>query len=287
MSRRKIERDISVKGNVIDLKTGNRKEGVSLPIVCERIRFYRKNQDMEQKAFSAKIGTQPNVVNNWENGRSRPDISMLPLICEVLGISLQQLFGLEETMNALAERENRLLTYYRELNGGDKYTVDTMVKTMATVQRARKQQRSKRKVFELPLVDRSLAAGIGDPSEYEGHTSPFYLYDVPWLEKADCVFKVNGDSMEPEYHDGDFVLVERIPEAPELREGEVGAFAVNNELYIKVFEKDGLHSFNTKYPVMRFDEESQVYMIGRVLGIVEKKDQATSEDIQLYQAIKE
>ena len=287
MSRRKIERDTTNKGNVIDMKTGERVEQPSLPIICDRIRFYRKNQGMEQKAFAEKIGTQANTVNNWEKGRSRPDVSLLPVICDVLGITLQQLFGLEASGDALTEREANLVSQYRQLNKGDQYTVDTMVRTMVTVDQARKQQKSRRKVYELPLVDRTLAAGVGDPTEYEGSSSPFYLYDVPWLDRADCVFKVNGDSMEPEYHSGDYVLIERIPGAPELKHGEIGAFAIGNELYIKEFQEDGLHSLNTKYPVMTFDDDTKVYLIGRVLSVVDQKDIATDEDVRLYQTVKE
>ena len=269
------------------MKTGEPVEQASLPIICERIRFYRKNQGMEQKAFAEKIGTQANTVNNWEKGRSRPDVSLLPVICDVLGITLQQLFGLEAPGDALSEREANLVSQYRQLNKGDQYTVDTMVRTMVTVDQARKRQKSRRKVYELPLVDRTLAAGIGDPTEYEGSSSPFYLYDVPWLERADCVFKVNGDSMEPEYHNGDFVLIERIPDAPELKYGEIGAFAVGNELYIKEYQEDGLHSLNTKYPVMTFDDDTKVYLIGRVLSVVDQKDIATDKDVRLYQTVKE
>ena len=286
MSRRKIEREVSVKGKVIDMKTGEFTEQAALPLICERIRYYRRLQGMEQKIFAEKIGAQPNTVSNWEKGRSRPDISSVPLICDALGITLQQIFGLETPKDMLTERENNLVSQYRKLNAGDQYTVDTLVKTMLTVEQARKRQRSQRKVYELPLVDRTLAAGIGDPTEYEGISEPFYLYDVPWLDRADCVFKVNGDSMEPDYHNGDYVLIERIPDAPELTPGEVGAFAIGNELYIKEYQKDGLHSLNSKYPVMTFDEDTNVYLIGRVLSVVDKKDIATDDDVRLYQTVK-
>ena len=286
MSRRKIEREVSVKGKVIDMKTGEFTEQAALPLICERIRYYRRLQGMEQKVFAEKIGAQPNTVSNWEKGRSRPDISLVPMICDALGITLQQIFGLETPKDMLTERENNLVSQYRKLNAGDQYTVDTLVKTMLTVEQARKRQRSQRKVYELPLVDRTLAAGIGDPTEYEGISEPFYLYDVPWLDRADCVFKVNGDSMEPEYHNGDYVLIERIPDAPELTPDEVGAFAIGNELYIKEYQKDGLHSLNSKYPVMTFDEDTKVYLIGRVLSVVDKKDIATDDDVRLYQTVK-
>lgn len=286
MSRRKIERDVSPRSKVIDMKTGELTEQAPLPLICERIRYYRRLQGMEQKSFAEKIGAQPNTVSNWEKGRSRPDVSLLPVICDALGITLQQLFGLETPKDMLTDRENRLISQYRKLNAGDQYTVDTLVKTMLTVEQARKRQKSHRKVYEMPLVDRTLAAGIGDPTEYEGISEPFYLYDVPWLDRADCVFKVNGDSMEPEYRSGDYVLVERIPDAPELTPGEIGAFAIGNELYIKEYQKDGLHSLNSKYPVMKFDEDTKVYLIGRVLSVVDKKDIATDDDVRLYQTVK-
>ncbi len=286
MSRRKIEREVSAKSKVIDMKTGELAEQAALPLICERIRYYRRLQGMEQKVFAEKIGAQANTVSNWEKGRSRPDVSLLPLICDALGITLQQLFGLEALKDMLTDRENNLISQYRKLNSGDQYTVDTLVKTMLTVEQARKLQRSWRKVYELPLVDRTLAAGIGDPTEYEGISEPFYIYDVPWLDRADCVFRVNGDSMEPVYHNGDYVLIERIPDAPELKPGEVGAFAIGNELYIKEYQKDGLHSLNSGYPVMTFDEDTKVYLIGRVLGVVDKKDIAADDDVRLYQTVK-
>ena len=59
MSRRKIERDTANKGNVIDMKTGERVEQPSLPIICYRIRFYRKNQGMVRKVNSKKTRTKP------------------------------------------------------------------------------------------------------------------------------------------------------------------------------------------------------------------------------------
>ncbi len=287
MSRRRIERGTPEQGNAIDMNTGEPIRQPSLPLICERIRFYRKNQGMGQKVFAEKIGAQANTVNNWERGRSRPDVSLLPRICDVLGITLEQVFGQPAPGSSLSEREAALIGRYRQMNAGDRYIVDIMVKTMLTVEEARNRQKGRKKIFELPLIDRSLAAGIGDPTEYEGRFSSFYLYDVPGLERADCVFRVSGDSMEPDFHDGDYVLVERIPGAPELSEGEIGAFAIGNELYIKVYRADGLHSLNPRYPIIRSSEDNPVYMIGRVVGKVDEQAKATKEDIQLYDTLRE
>ena len=127
----------------------------------------------------------------------------------------------------------------------------------------------------------------------EGHDRIFrvqgmqaiFIYTDRINVRANCVFTVNGDSMEPAYHNGDLVLVERIPDGPDLAEGETGAFIVGNETYIKDFYEDGLHSLNPKYPVMTFHGEEAVYLIGRVLGILDPSAIAAETDVEKYMAI--
>ena len=140
-------------------------------------------------------------------------------------------------------------------------------------------------IRELTFFERSLAAGIGDPSEFEDEGAPIFLYASESVDRADCVFSVNGDSMEPEYNDGDMVLVQRIPDAPDLKPGEIGAFIVGNETYIKEYQEDGLHSLNLKYAVMYFAGDETVYLIGRVIGVLSPESIATEEDVTRYQEI--
>lgn len=120
-----------------------------------------------------------------------------------------------------------------------------------------------------------------------GEGEPIFLYASDEVDRADCVFSVSGDSMEPEYHDGDLVLVRRISDAPELKEGEIGALIVGNETYIKKYREDGLHSLNPKYDVMRFSDEESVYLIGRVMGVLSPESIATEADVKRYLAIHE
>lgn len=139
----------------------------------------------------------------------------------------------------------------------------------------------------LPLTyyERRLAAGIGDPTEFVDEGETVYVHASPEARRADCIFTVNGNSMEPEFRSGQDVLVQKLQNGPDLQYGEIGAFIVGNETYIKEYQEDGLHSLNPDYKPLRFSEEESVYLIGRVLGILDKADYASIEETERYLAV--
>lgn len=278
MPRRKISLSAPAESTAIDLNTGKPVEKASLPLICGQIKVYRELRAIEQKAFAARLGVSANAVSNWECGRSRPDVNLLPAICQALGISLYDLYAVEKPEGLLSSREKKLVEGYRMLSPGNQYAVDRMLEALRFVQDAE----GRPELHRLLYFERSLAAGAADPTEFEQEAQPFYLYDSPETRRADYVFRVNGDSMEPDYHTGDLVLVEKSGGAAALHTGEIGAFIVGNETYIKRYEADGLHSLNPKYPVLRFDEEESVYLIGRVLGTVSGTDIPTREEAEAW-----
>ena len=281
MPRKKIERPAKGTSKVIDIKTGKVVEKRSLPVICERIRFYREKAGMEQKQLAKLIGVTGNAVTNWENGRGRPDINLLPDICRALDITMYDLFDMEAPTPRLTAGEQIFLDQYRQLSSGHQMAVSQMIDTLLKVQMVENVPQ----IRQLIYFQKSLAAGLGDPSEIDEEGTPIFLYSSEEVDKADCVFTVNGDSMEPEYHNGDLVLVSRIPGAPDLQPGEIGAFIIGNETYIKVYGEDGLESLNPKYKTMRFDESAAVYLIGRVTGILDPRRVATAADVEKYRMV--
>ena len=281
MPRRSTERPAKGTGNVIDMKTGKAVERPALPVLCERIRFYRERAGMEQKTLAKLIGVTGNAVSNWENGRGRPDINLLPDICRALNVTMYDLFDMEDPSIRYSAGDQIFLDQYKQLSPGHRMAVDQMVDTLLKVQIAE----SVPLIRRLTFYQKSLAAGLGDPTEIDDEGQPIFLYASREVDRADCVFTVNGDSMEPEYHNGDMVLVSRIPDAPDLQPGEVGAFIVGNETYIKVYREEGLESLNPKYPIMHFHDAESVYLIGRVTGILDPKQVATAQDIDKYQML--
>lgn len=278
MARRKIDFPAVPQNAVIDLSNGCVLEKSALPVICRRIRSFREARGLEQKAFAARLGVTPNAVSNWECGRSRPDINLLPAICSCLGVTLYELYDMAPPADRLSAREKTLVDTYRALSISNQYVVDKTAEALAFVQSVERRP----EIRQLLYFSRSLAAGAADPTEFEQDAEPFYLYVSPAVSRADYVFNVNGDSMEPDYHTGDMVLVEKLSGGMSLRHGEIGAFIVGNETYIKRYEADGLHSLNRKYDVLRFGEEQSVYLIGRVVGIVSQKDIPSREDVEAY-----
>jgi len=277
MPRRSIEGPASGT-DIIDMKTGRTADVPSLPLLCRRIRFFREKAGMEQKALAGQIGVTANAVSNWENGRGRPDINLLPGICAALGIRLYDLFDLDDPAGACTDAELAFLERCRKLSPGHKRSVEQMVDSLLQVQDAESCPPLRR----LTAYQKSLSAGPGDPTEFDGQGLPLFLYASREVDRSDCVFTVNGDSMEPRFRDGDMVLVSRIPDAPSLQKGEVGAFIVGNETYIKVYGNDCLESLNPAYRPLHFHETESVYLIGRVMGILDPAQIASPEDVDRY-----
>ena len=274
MGRRAFE---SEKARVIDIHTGKPADEAPLPAICERVRHYRALRKMEQKELARQLNITPNSVSNWECGRSRPDVSLLPELCRVLEITPFELMGMHNPA-VYSEHERLHMDKYRKLAGRDRYLVDNMMDSMLVMREAENSP----KLIRLPYFEKPLAAGIGDPTEFEGLSEEIYLYETDEYRRADYVFRVNGDSMEPDYRSGDLVLVERVPSGLTLQEGEIGAFIVGNEMYIKEYRADGLHSLNKKYDVLKFDADQAVYLIGKVLTVLDPESIASQSDVERF-----
>ena len=56
-----------------------------------RIAARRKGKGMTQEELAARLGVSAQAVSKWENDGSCPDISLLPRLCRILGITSDEL----------------------------------------------------------------------------------------------------------------------------------------------------------------------------------------------------
>ena len=123
-------------------------------------------------------------------------------------------------------------------------------------------------LYSYDYYDHPASAGTGQ-----------YLNDVrverielPVDIDADFVIPIKGDSMEPNYHDGDLVFIRT---SVELNDGVIGVFNYNGDAYIKqlVIDKDQayLHSLNPAYKDMPITPETDFRIIGEVVDLYREK----------------
>ena len=123
-------------------------------------------------------------------------------------------------------------------------------------------------LYSYDYYDHPASAGTGQ-----------YLNDVrverielPVDVDADFVIPIKGDSMEPDYHDGDLVFIQT---SVDLNDGVIGVFNYNGDAYIKqlVIDKDQayLHSLNPAYKDMPITPETDFRIIGEVVDLYREK----------------
>lgn len=61
--------------------------------LCERISHLRKQKGMTQEQMASRLGVTSQAVSKWENEQSCPDVALLPVLSDVFGTTVDELFG--------------------------------------------------------------------------------------------------------------------------------------------------------------------------------------------------
>ena len=240
------------------------------------LREYRLRAHMEQEQLGRACGLTGNSISNWERGVSRPDISLVPTICRLLNMPLYALFGMDDP-NLYTGEEKTLVSDYRAMTMPNRRQLRKVADAILGSQEETRRESYRQNYCQLRGHDNGLAAGFGGPLDEEPETYPVFVRMSREACRADDVFPVNGHSMESDYPDGSMVFVERV-EIDDLSYGDVIACIAAGTPYVKIYEKDGLHSINPEYSVICVTDDDNVRLIGRVLGLVPEGAIAPKEE---------
>jgi len=120
-----------------------------------KIAELRREHNMKQDELAEMLGVTPQAVSKWENGASMPDISLLPKIAQIFGVTIDDLFGVNNTpkpdvqMLPAEKRKSfdEMILRVRVRDGGDKVNVN----------------------LPLPLVKLALEIGLTMPNVNTGN----------------------------------------------------------------------------------------------------------------------
>lgn len=220
-------------------------------------------QELDPKFVAKECGASKNTFGNWANGKT-PVPEMLIKLSNYTHASIDYLLtGKEPTIPAAYQS---LITSYQELSKDNQQLLKDIISSMIDIQTANK----KRSEIEYTTIRHSLhkvSAGLGEALDDEDNWEDIEVVSTPESEMADFAITVVGESMSPDFHDGDIVLVK---EQPEIEIGQIGIFICNNEGFIKEAGRDRLISHNPKFDDIYPSENSEIICEGLVLGIAER-----------------
>jgi repressor LexA len=239
------------------------------------IRKYRMRRNLTQPQLAKLIGTRKNYVSNWEKGKARPDMNIVPALCDALGISISAFFSKPMLPDELSHEDKTLLENYHSLSYNNRQAVGSLITTMLDIEARHMRSYCENSFEKVWHDDLKVSAGSGNPLDEGGHGEYVYLRSSHTTCRADAIITVAGDSMEPTYHDGDNLLVEF---AETLNPGDVGVFIADGEGFVKEYQQDGLHPHNPEYPVLKFSADDDLRCIARVIGVVEQSAYPTAAE---------
>ena len=232
------------------------------------IKDARKEMGLSQVELAKMLGISRVNLGNWESDKYKPEFDLIPALCRILKISLEELFGMETGKTALNKQESNLLNIYRSLGEPNKRVLLKTAKAMEDEENYAQDAAFKAQFLMLDQYNQGLAAGSGCET---GNKHPDYAFvrKSRISEQADSIFYVSDDSMLPIYHNGDYVYVEStacvVP-------GADAVFFGNEGFFVKRVGSDGRpYSLNKDLPFHTADW-NKLSIQGKVLGIVEKRD---------------
>ena len=99
--------------------------------IGKRIGYYRRQKGMTQEELAQKFDLSTQAVSKWENDQTCPDIQLLPELCEILGITADELLSGKPnpaaqmvTMQPNKKLEDMVLRIVVDSTDGDKVRIN-------------------------------------------------------------------------------------------------------------------------------------------------------------------
>lgn len=229
----------------------------------ERINDYKKIKNLTNKDISEITGISISSLDKITSGNNtNPKLETVKLICGALGCKLSDLLDDDNSKEEFTLQEINTIKKYRTLDPYGKRAVSSVL-DIEYERCISNLEPNRDELIEISINYAPVSAGLGDELEDYEHWEKVSVPLTPESRKADFILRVDGDSMEPKFSDGDYVLVRK---QPAVDIGQIGIFGVDGKGYMKKFGGKELISLNNKYKPIKLNENTSFKCFGFVLG---------------------
>lgn len=224
---------------------------------AERLKEARKSAKLSQDALAKKIGRTKSTISRWESGERNPKMFEMVELENALGISAETLmYGTSEIKTTTLSEINRV---------SSKLSEHRQEKVLDFAQAELTDQNKENTIKLFPYnVQEKLSAGTGYGYFDDGNYDTVYYNEQYDYDFASWIF---GDSMLPDYPNGDVALIKACPFE---YDGCVYAVDWDGQSYIKKVYKEekGLRlvSTNEKYSDKFAPYSEEPRIIGKVVA---------------------
>ena len=245
-----------------------------------KIKKYRKDRNMSAEKLADALGVTLGSIRNWECGLTRPDPEYLVRMFTILDVDPNTFFGIEGVGGSLTEAEREIIDCFRLMDPRTQGEYRAIGNALLDHCSRLRLQEIDESIIAVPDWGVYASAGRGDDWTQDDEEHQALLYNRGPAARADLVVTVSGSSMEPEYHDGDRVLVEK---CQDVQYGKIYVFNIRGRgNVIKQAEEGYLHSLNEEYGDIVPGEDEEVALIGLVLSRITIDMIPTREEMELY-----
>jgi transcriptional regulator with XRE-family HTH domain len=159
--------------------------------IGKRIAALRREKNLKQDDLAQMLEVSPQAVSKWENDQTCPDISLLPKLAKILGVSVDELLSGKQELQSV-------VTLVPEDQRKD--IKDMMLRIVVDSADGNKVRVN----LPMALVQLALEMGMEMP-QVSGNDA---LKNIDWAQVMDLVrHGAIGNLVEVESADGDFVRI--------------------------------------------------------------------------------
>lgn len=248
----------------------------------EIIKKFRDDNELSMDKFAKMSGLSKAYISVLEKNKRpktekpvTPSIPVIKNVAEAMNMSFDELFNMLEDNQIVSIALDDVIKKITEVSV--QLHTDRQIKVYDYATEQLREQNNNNNVVDInDYIEEesewyevkfygSVSAGTGlylDDEQVE--TISFGADMIP--NGTDFCLKVNGDSMDPMFHDGDYVFIKR---ETDFRNGSIGVVIVNGDAYLKKIyitpDSIKLVSLNKKYKDITVTQDDTLKYVGTVV----------------------